>query len=85
MPVQTYTKFVEALGKARLEGTPLPNLSAADRPLGAEEGYLAQASLAEWFRDNCQGEIAGYKVGATTGTMQNLSVVRINGIAGAVM
>lgn len=71
MQVQAYATFVEALGKARLEGTLLPNLSATNRPLGAEQGYLAQASLAEWFKENGQGEIVGYKVGATTETMQN--------------
>jgi 2-keto-4-pentenoate hydratase len=72
-PMQTnpYATFVEALGEARLAGAPLPELSETHRPLSESQGYEAQTALAEWFKKNGQGEIAGYKVGATTEGMQN--------------
>jgi len=71
MQSNPYATFVEALGEARLAGTPLPDLSETNRPLGETQGYDAQTALAEWFEKNGQGEIAGYKVGATTKGMQN--------------
>jgi len=71
MQTNPYPKFIESLGMARLAGKLLPDLSGADRPLGEAQGYVAQAALAAWFQNNGQGEIAGYKVGATTEAMQN--------------
>lgn len=71
MSTGPYATFVQALGKARLAGRSIPDLSGTNRPFGEAQGYIAQAALAEWFKTNDQGEIAGYKVGATTETMQD--------------
>lgn len=63
--------MIEALGRARLSAKPIPEFAAAERPKGEAEGYDVQAGLAEWFRREGLGKVAGYKVGATTAAMQS--------------
>jgi 2-keto-4-pentenoate hydratase len=61
---------IEALGRARLSAKSIPEFSANERPKDEAEGYEVQAGLAEWFRGEGLGNVAGYKVGATTPAMQ---------------
>lgn len=62
--------MIEALGRARLSAKSIPEFAADERPKGEAEGYEVQAGLAEWFRGEGLGKVAGYKVGATTAAMQ---------------
>jgi len=63
--------MIEALGRARLAAKSIPEFAAGERPKGEAEGYEVQAGLAEWFRGEGLGKVAGYKVGATTAAMQH--------------
>lgn len=64
--------LIETLGRSRLGHCPLPD-PARLLPAGSvEDGYDAQARLADWFGAHGQGRVAGYKVGATTPAMQTL-------------
>jgi len=63
--------MIEALGRARLTANALPEFAADERPNGEAEGYAMQAKLADWFRGKGLGDVAGYKVGATTAAMQS--------------
>ena len=63
--------IVETLGTARLAGMPLPDLADDQRPATEADGYAVQSRLASWFQSNGQGDVAGYKIGATTAAMQD--------------
>ena len=60
------------LGRARLDNSLVPELPDELTPAGSAEGYEVQAALGDWFGKHGQGEIAGYKVGATTRVMQDI-------------
>ena len=72
MPTEPISKFIETLGRARLADEPLPDIPDDQRPGTEAAGYGIQAELATWFRAQEHGDIAGYKIGATTQTMQDL-------------
>ncbi len=65
-----HEKLIEALGQARLDAGPVPAHGNADPAPSEDEGYALQARLAEWFTREGQGAAAGYKIGATTDSMQ---------------
>ena len=58
------------LGAARGNGAVLPDLADDLRPADESEAYVAQAALSDWFAAHGHGEPAGYKIGATTQSMQ---------------
>lgn len=60
----------QALAAARLAATPLDELPEAMRPATLAEGYGVQARLNAILSAERFGDIAGYKIGATTPTMQ---------------
>lgn len=60
----------QALASARLAATPRHELPEAMRPSTPEEGYAVQARLNAILSAERLGDIAGYKIGATTPTMQ---------------
>jgi 2-keto-4-pentenoate hydratase len=68
----TIKQVAEMLGRARVANGPTPVLSGDLTPDGAAEGYAVQAALGGWFESHGQGDIAGYKVGATTRVMQDI-------------
>jgi 2-keto-4-pentenoate hydratase len=65
-----YNNFIERAGRARLADEPLPKIAEPDLPRGEDQGYAVQARLAEWFKQHDCGDVSGYKIGATTRTMQ---------------
>jgi 2-keto-4-pentenoate hydratase len=67
---------VETLGRARLADEAVPKLPDKWTPEGPDEGYQVQAALCAWFLSQGQGELSGYKVGATTKVMQDILAVR---------
>lgn len=66
------SESAETLGLARLANGPVPVLPTDLTPHDAAEGYAVQAALGDWFEGHGQGDIAGYKVGATTKVMQDI-------------
>lgn len=67
------------LGEARLKAEIVPEFDDRLRPDGEAEGYAVQAALGDWFQAHGQGDLVGYKIGATTEGMQ-----RYLGVAGPV-
>jgi len=65
-----FSDFVDSLGQARLVEQPLRQSARIRRPENESEGYAAQAELAEWFKEHGEGEVGGYKIGATAQSMQ---------------
>ena len=66
------SEFAVLAGMARESGAPLPaEAIAATAEIGVADAYALQSELAEWFRHSGHGEIGGYKLGATTETMQS--------------
>lgn len=63
--------FARLAGAAREEGKPLPPEAIAVAEVGVADAYALQSELTEWFRQNGHGQIGGYKLGATTETMQS--------------
>lgn len=64
------TGLVEMLGHARLEGRPLADADGLLPSAEDDDGYDIQARLAAWLTAHGQGELAGYKIGATAKGMQ---------------
>ena len=62
--------ITKALLKARTELIPVSRLIKNAELKTEEEGYAVQAALHEEFRRLGQGELAGWKIGATTSSMQ---------------
>ena len=57
------------IGAARLSASPVPDLP--DQPAYIEHGYAMQAALHRYFRDQTGSTLAGWKIGATTASMQD--------------
>ena len=72
MRISDISQAAEILGRARLDNAPVPELLDGLTPHGSAEGYAVQAALGDWFGKHSQGEITGYKVGATTRVMQDI-------------
>lgn len=71
MDSATVVATAERLKQARLNGQPVPELTAGERPETEDEGYAVQAALAEALCAEGKGPVAGYKIGATTPSMQS--------------
>jgi 2-oxo-3-hexenedioate decarboxylase/2-keto-4-pentenoate hydratase len=65
-------RLVERLGQARLGGLPLADAVALLATAYGEAGYDIQTQIAVWFSAHGQGELAGYKIGATAKGMQEV-------------
>jgi 2-keto-4-pentenoate hydratase len=59
------------IGAARLTASPVPGLEGIARPNSIADGYAAQAALHRYFRDETGSVLAGWKIGATTTSMQD--------------
>ena len=70
MDTATVAATAERLKQARLDGGPVPALQDGDRPGTEDEGYAVQAALADALCADGKGPVAGYKIGATTPSMQ---------------
>ena len=64
------SRIPKTLLKARTELIPISHLIENETPKTEEEGYALQAALHDEFRIFGQGELAGWKIGATTSSMQ---------------
>jgi 2-keto-4-pentenoate hydratase len=64
------TRCAALIGGARLAAEKVPDLAPADRPGSIADGYAAQAALHDYFRDRTGSALAGWKIGATTASMQ---------------
>jgi len=69
---KSFATFIEGAGQARLADQPLPKFAEDELPRGEAQGYAVQARLADWFKRHRQGDVSGYKIGATTRTMQQI-------------
>lgn len=65
----TLTRGAALIGAARLAAQPVPDLS--EPPASIEHGYAMQAALHEYFRERTSSSLSGWKIGATTDSMQN--------------
>jgi 2-keto-4-pentenoate hydratase len=72
MTTEEIDRLVEQLGRARLDGRPLPDATDLMTFAESEEGYQVQTSLADWLAAAGQGAHAGYKIGATAKGMQDV-------------
>ena len=70
MASEDISRLVEPIGRARLAGRPLENAGQLLQAADGEFGYDIQSALADWLTAHGQGNLAGYKVGATTKDMQ---------------
>ena len=59
------------LAQNRLRGERLPGLPAACRPAGEGAAYAVQLALREQLIGAGSGDLAGYKIGATSRVMQD--------------
>lgn len=64
------TRCAVLIGAARLAAGPVPDFAETDRPETLADGYAVQAALHDYFRDKTGSALAGWKIGATTGSMQ---------------
>jgi 2-keto-4-pentenoate hydratase len=71
MDPKAVLRTARLLGEVRIESHPVPPIPEEDLPETTEDGYLVQAALHDYLRENGQGELAGWKIGATTATMQD--------------
>lgn len=65
------TRCAALIGAARLAARKVHDLAAADRPDSIADGYAAQAALHGYFRERTGSALAGWKIGATTASMQD--------------
>jgi 2-oxo-3-hexenedioate decarboxylase/2-keto-4-pentenoate hydratase len=68
--------LIELLGRARLEGQPLADPGRLLASADDHDGYDVQTPLAAWLTERGQGDLAGYKIGATAKGMQKVLGVR---------
>ena len=59
------------IGAARLAASPVPDLDGIVRPNSIADGYSVQAALHRYFCDETGSSLAGWKIGATTKSMQD--------------
>lgn len=70
MDAAAISRCAALIGGARLAAAPVPDLADADRPERIADGYSVQAALHDYFREHTGSTLAGWKIGATTGSMQ---------------
>lgn len=63
------TRSAALIGAARLSASTVPDLS--EPPESIEHGYAMQAALHRYFRDRTGSSLSGWKIGATTASMQD--------------
>ncbi len=71
MDLSGVLRTTRLLGEARIKSHAVPPIPEEDRPETTEDAYLLQAALHNYLVENGQGELAGWKIGATTVTMQD--------------
>ena len=71
MDAKSILRTARLLGEVRIESHPVPPIPDEDLPGSSEDGYVVQKALHDYLRQNGQGELAGWKIGATTATMQD--------------
>lgn len=67
----TLTRIAALIGTARLSASPVPDLPETDSPAHIEDGYAMQAALHRYFQEETGSSLAGWKIGATTTSMQD--------------
>lgn len=65
-------RLVERLGRARLAGQPLVDAGHLLASADGNDGYDIQTELTDWLTGHGQGDLAGYKIGATAKGMQEV-------------
>jgi 2-keto-4-pentenoate hydratase len=70
MDAEAVLRAARLLGEVRIEALPVPLIPDEDLPATKEDGYLVQQALHDYLRRNGQGNLAGWKIGATTANMQ---------------
>ena len=70
MDAAALSRTAALIGAARLAALPVPGIGEADRPSSIEGGYAVQAALHDYFRSKTGSSLAGWKIGATTTSMQ---------------
>ena len=71
MDAKAILRTARLLGEVRIDSHPVPPIPEEDLPESSEDGYAVQKALHDYLRKNGQGELAGWKIGATTATMQD--------------
>ncbi len=71
MDPKAVLRTARLLGEVRIDSHPVPPIPEEDLPETTEDGYRVQTALHAYLRKNGQGELAGWKIGATTATMQD--------------
>ena len=71
MDAEAVLRAARLLGEVRIEALPVPLIPDEDLPATKEDGYLVQQALHDYLRRNGQGDLAGWKIGATTANMQD--------------
>lgn len=70
MDDDTLARCASLIGDARLAASSLPTLAASVRPDSIADGYAVQSALHGYFCDRAGSTLAGWKIGATTASMQ---------------
>jgi 2-oxo-3-hexenedioate decarboxylase/2-keto-4-pentenoate hydratase len=71
MDAKAILRTAQLIGDARIAAEPVPPIPDEDLPQTSEDGYAVQKALNDFLRKNFQGEPVGWKVGATTVSMQH--------------
>lgn len=70
MDAEARSRTAALIGAARLAAAPVPDIAGADCPDSIPDGYAVQDALHEYFRTQTNSSLAGWKIGATTTSMQ---------------
>ena len=70
MDSESINRTSALLASARKNASPVPEIPAADAPQSIEDGYALQAALHENLKKPGNGYLGGWKIGATTASMQ---------------
>lgn len=71
MDPESIARTSSLLANARKNSTIVPEIPAADAPQSIDDGYALQAVLHENIKKSGNGYLAGWKIGATTASMQS--------------
>lgn len=58
------------IGAARIAASPVPDLAGDQNPNDIADGYRLQAAVHDYLKDETGSSLAGWKIGATTASMQ---------------
>lgn len=58
------------IGAARIGASPIPDLIGEELPKDIAEGYCLQAAVHDYLKDETGSSLVGWKIGATTDSMQ---------------